>query len=32
MLGNWDVEQIHTLQSGHFPTLSVPKLLAELML
>ncbi|OUS33264.1 hypothetical protein A9Q94_20440 [Rhodobacterales bacterium 56_14_T64] len=32
MLGNWEVEQIHTLPAGHFPTLSLPAELAELLL
>jgi len=32
MLGNWEVEQIHTLPAGHFPTLSLPAKLAELLL
>lgn len=32
MLANWKVDQVHTLQSGHFPTLSLPETLAELML
>lgn len=32
MLKNWKVDQVHVLQSGHFPTLSVPETLAELML
>ncbi len=32
MLQNWNVDQVHVLQSGHFPTLSVPETLAELML
>jgi len=32
MLGNWNVDQIHTLEAGHFPTLSLPKQLAELLL
>lgn len=31
MLRTWNVEQIHTLQSGHFPTMSVPETLAELL-
>jgi pimeloyl-ACP methyl ester carboxylesterase len=30
MLKTWPVEQVHVLQSGHFPTLSVPETLAEL--
>lgn len=32
MLENWEVDQVHVLQSGHFPTLSMPETLAELML
>jgi pimeloyl-ACP methyl ester carboxylesterase len=32
MLENWKVDQVHVLQSGHFPTLSMPETLAELML
>ena len=32
MLKNWKVDQVHVLQSGHFPTLSMPETLAELML
>jgi len=32
MLENWNVDQVYTLQSGHFPTLSVPEELAELIL
>jgi len=32
MLKNWKVEQVHVLQSGHFPTLSMPETLAELLL
>jgi len=32
MLSNWNVDKVHTLQSGHFPTLSLPETLAELML
>ena len=32
MLRNWKVDQVHILQAGHFPTLSVPETLAELML
>lgn len=32
MLENWPVDQVHILQSGHFPTLSVPETLAELLL
>ena len=32
MLGNWKVDKIHTVQSGHFPTLSLPETLAELIL
>lgn len=32
MIKNWDVGQVHTLASGHFPTLSMPESLAVLML
>ncbi|MGI9421607.1 MAG: alpha/beta fold hydrolase [Hyphomicrobiaceae bacterium] len=32
MLGNWNVDEVHFLQSGHFPTLSMPEELADLML
>lgn len=32
MLENWKVDHVHVLQSGHFPTLSMPETLAELML
>lgn len=32
MLENWKVDQVHVLQSGHFPTLSMPETMAELML
>jgi len=32
MLQNCKVDQVYILQSGHFPTLSVPEKLAELML
>ena len=31
MLKTWDVDQVHVLQSGHFPTMSVPETLAELL-
>lgn len=31
MLKTWNVDQIHVLQSGHFPTMSVPETLAELL-
>lgn len=31
MLENWKVEQVHVLHSGHFPTLSMPEALAELI-
>lgn len=31
MLENWDVDQIHILESGHFPTLSMPEQLAALL-
>jgi len=31
MLKNWEVDQIHVLQSGHFPAMSVPETLAELL-
>lgn len=32
MLQNWEIKKIHVLHAGHFPTLSVPEKLAELML
>lgn len=32
MIGNWPVDQTHVLASGHFPTLSMPEKLAEVML
>ena len=32
MLENWKVDQVHILQSGHFPALSMPETLAEVML
>lgn len=32
MLNSWKVDQVRVLQSGHFPTLSMPETLAELML
>lgn len=32
MIGNWNVEAILDLESGHFPAFSVPEKLAELML
>jgi pimeloyl-ACP methyl ester carboxylesterase len=32
MLSNWNVDKIYTVQSGHFPTLSLPETLAELIL
>ena len=32
MIGSWKIDQVHVLQSGHFPTLSMPEKLAELML
>lgn len=31
MLKTWDVDQVHVLQSGHFPTMSVPETLAEIL-
>jgi pimeloyl-ACP methyl ester carboxylesterase len=31
MLQNWKVDHVHVLQSGHFPILSVPDALAELL-
>lgn len=31
MLGNWHTDQVHVLPSGHFPTLSMPGKLADLM-
>lgn len=32
MIKNWEVGQVHTLVSGHFPTLSMPENLAVLIL
>ena len=32
MIANWDVESVHVLRSGHFPTLSMPNDLAGAML
>ena len=32
MLSGWKVDQVHVLESGHFPTLSMPETLAELLL
>lgn len=32
MLENWEVGDVYTLESGHFPTLSMPAALAQLML
>lgn len=32
MISNWKVGKVHTLHSGHFPTLSVPEELAGLLL
>lgn len=32
MLEHWKVDEVHTLQSGHFPALSMPETLAKLML
>lgn len=32
MIAKWEIDQVHTLKSGHFPTLSVPNELAELLL
>ena len=31
MIANWNVESVHVLPSGHFPTLSMPEKLAEAM-
>lgn len=31
MLKAWNVDQVHTLQSGHFPAMSVPETLGELL-
>lgn len=31
MLDTWNVDQVHVLRSGHFPTMSVPETLAELL-
>lgn len=32
MIEGWPVEKVHTLESGHFPGLSVPEKLAEMIL
>ena len=32
MLDNWDVDHVHTLNSGHFPALSLPEKLVEAIL
>jgi len=32
MIGNWEVESVLDLESGHFPAFSVPEKLAGLML
>jgi pimeloyl-ACP methyl ester carboxylesterase len=32
MIGNWEVETVHDIESGHFPAFSVPEKLAELIL
>jgi pimeloyl-ACP methyl ester carboxylesterase len=32
MIGNWDVDKVHILPSGHFPALSMPVELADAML
>ena len=32
MIGNWSVETVRDLDAGHFPTLSMPDTLAELLL
>lgn len=32
MIVNWDVEAVHVLPSGHFPTLSMPERLADALL
>ena len=32
MIGNWEIDQVRELNSGHFPTLSMPENLAEAML
>ena len=32
MLGNWQTDAVHVLESGHFPTLSIPEKLAEVIL
>lgn len=32
MLENWEASEIHTLEARHFPTLSMPVTLAQLML
>lgn len=32
MLNNWKVDQVHHLEAGHFPTLSTPRELAEVLI
>lgn len=32
MLDKWEVDTIHTMQAGHFPTLSLPQTLSDLLL
>ncbi len=32
MIKNWDVKKVYDIESGHFPALSVPKKLTEVML
>ncbi len=32
LIAQWDVDEVHSLPSGHFPTLSMPERLATLML
>jgi pimeloyl-ACP methyl ester carboxylesterase len=32
MISNWNVDQVHRLEAGHFPTLSTPKQLAEVLI
>jgi pimeloyl-ACP methyl ester carboxylesterase len=32
MIGNWNVEVVHNLESGHFPAFSMPEKLADLLL
>jgi len=32
MVGNWQTDAVHVLESGHFPTLSMPEKLADVIL